>query len=356
MKGLWMSVMVLILLTLAACGSSESGGDTDESNIESDNNEPNEETGTNNEDEEAYVLKFAHVVSPSTAKGKGAEKFGELLEERTDGQVTVEIYPDSQLGSDREILEQMQSGTVHMNAPFTGVLPTFVEEFEVFDLPYLFEDREQAFEAVNGDLGDYLSEKLEEQNLKLIGFWDGGFKHFTNSKRPIETPEDLDGLKMRASQSPLLISQFKALNAGGVSIDFSELYTSLQTGTVDGQENPLSNVISQKFHEVQDYVTLSSHGYMGYPLIISQPFYDSLPGDLQEVVEEVAMEVTEWQWDVSESDEQEYMQILEESNVDINELTDGQKEAFKDALSGVYEEFHDKFEDSDKMIELIEQN
>ncbi len=354
MKGLIMSMMVLILLTLVACGSSETDGDNDGGDTDSDNTETNEETEANNEDDEAYVLKFAHVVSPSTAKGKGAEKFGELLEERTDGQITVEIYPDSQLGSDREILEQMQSGTVHMNAPFTGVLPTFVEEFEVFDLPYLFEDREHAFEAVNGELGDYLSEKLEEQNLKLIGFWDGGFKHFTNSERPIETPEDLDGLKMRASQSPLLISQFKALNAGGVSIDFSELYTSLQTGTVDGQENPLSNVISQKFYEVQDYVTLSAHGYMGYPLIISQSFYDSLSADLQEAVEEVAMEVTEWQWDVSASDEEEYMQILEESDVEINELTSEQKEAFKDALSGVYDEFHDKFEDADKIIELIE--
>ena len=331
---------ILLLLIIAGCGSEG-------------NEASGESRGGDNGGGEEYIIKFAHVVSPSVAKGKAAEKFGELIEERTDGQIKVEVYSDSQLGSDREIIEQMQSGTVQMNAPFTGVLPTFVEDFEVFDLPFLFEDREEAYEVTNGKLGELLDQKLESQGLKLLNFWDGGFKHLTNSAHPIETPEDMDGLKMRTSQSPLLITQFQELNAGGVSIDFSELYTSLQTQTVDGQENPLSNIVSKKFYEVQDYLTLSGHGYMGYPLVISSNFYHSLPEDLQVAIDEVAQEVTEWQWDEAQKDEEEYMKVLNESEIQINELSTEQKQAFKEAMSGVYDEFG-KMEGSKELLEAIE--
>lgn len=327
----WMVGSLLIVLFLTGCG---------------------QEDAASGEADKEYTIKFAHVVSPSTAKGKAAEKFGELIEEKTDGQIKVEVYPDSQLGSDREIIEQMQSGTVQMNAPFTGVLPTFVKDFEVFDLPFLFEDRDHAFEATNGELGDILGDKLESQGMHLLGFWDGGFKHLTNSVHPIETPEDMNELKMRVSQSPLLISQFQAVNAGGVSIDFSELYTALQTGTVDGQENPLSNVVSKKFYEVQDYLTLSSHGYMAYPLVISSKFYDELPEDLQTAVDEVSKEVTEWQWEEAKTDEEAYMEELNDSDISINELSAEQKEAFKEAMSSVYDEFN-KLEGSEELLEAV---
>jgi len=309
-----------------------------------------EDQKVSGESNEEYVIKFAHVVNPTTAKGKAAEKFKELIEERTDGQITVEVFPDSQLGSDREILEQMQSGAVQMNAPFTGVLPSFSKEYEVFDLPYLFEDRDHAYEATNGELGSMLGEKLKSQGLHVLGFWDGGFKHLTNSVRPIETPEDMSGLKIRTSQSPLLITQFKAVNASGVSIDFAELYTALQTGTADGQENPLSNVISKRFYEVQDYITLSDHGYMGYVLTISDKFYQDLPDNLKSAVDEVAKEVTEWQWKESIADEEGYMKTLKESGIEITELTTEQKQAFKVAMEEAYEVFA-KIEGSEELLQ-----
>lgn len=303
-------------------------------------------------DKKEYEIKFAHVVSASTAKGKAAEKFAELLEERTNGQIKVEIFPDSQLGSDREITEQMQSGTVQMNAPFTGVMPSFVKQFEIFDLPYVFSDKDVAFKAMHGKLGDMLNEKLEKQGLRGLGYWDGGFKHFTNSKHPIESPKDLSGLKMRASQSPLLISQFKALNAGGISIDFAELYTALQTKTVDGQENPLSNVISKKFYEVQDYLTLSAHGYMGYALMISDEFYKGLPVDLQKTVTDVAEEVTKWQWELAAADEEEYMKILDESGIQITEFNDEDKDAFLKLTDNVIDEFME-IDGSQELLDAI---
>jgi C4-dicarboxylate-binding protein DctP len=340
MKKKWgiFSVSILLLMMLVTgCGkAAESGGST--------------ESGKKEKDE--YVIKFAHVVSASTAKGKAAEKFKELLEERTNGQIKVEVFPDSQLGADREITEQMQSGTVQMNAPFTGVLPSFVKQFEVFDLPFLFKDRDAAYDAVNGELAQILNKHLEKQGLRTLGYWDGGFKHLTNSKHEIKKPDDLDGLKMRVSQSPLLISQFQAMGAGGVSVDFAELYTALQTKTVDGQENPLSNIVSKKFYEVQDYMTLSAHGYMAYPLLISEKFYQSLPDDLKKAVDEVAAETNEWQWEQSAADEEGYMKTLKDSGIKITELSDADKKAFIKATEKVYDEFM-KIDGSQELLDAI---
>lgn len=347
-----LAFMLLVALFIVGCGNNN-GNNNDSSNNDSSNNSDNSKNEKENDSDEKYVIKFAHVVSATTAKGKAAEKFGELIEEKTDGRITVEIFPDSQLGSDREIIEQMQSGTVQMNAPFTGVLPSFVKEYEIFDLPYLFADKDHAYQATNGELGQLLGDKLKGQGLHVLGFWDGGFKHLTNSKLPIEKPEDVAGLKLRVSQSPLLISQFEALDAAGVSIDFSELYTALQTKTVDGQENPLSNVLSKKFQEVQDYITLSAHGYMGYVLAISDDFYQDLPDDLQTAINEVSEEVGKWQWEQAELDEDGYMQELEDSDIEIIDLTDDQKAVFKDAMSGVYDVFQE-IEGSEELLEAVD--
>lgn len=337
----------------------ETSGDEDQyesdENVSEDENELDDGSEAAVDDGEVYEIVFAHVVRPNTAKGQGAERFAELIEERSGGRVVVDVYPDSQLGSDREITEQMQSGTIHMNAPFTGVLPSFVPQFQVFDLPFLFTDKDQAYRAMHGELGEELNKYLQQQGLLGLGYWDGGFKHFTNSVRSIETPEDIDGLRMRASQSPLIISQFQALNAGGVSIDFSELYTALQSGTVDGQENPLSNVVSRSFYEVQDYLTLSGHGYMGYALIMNLDFFNSLPADLQELVEEVALEVSEWQWEIATAEEEEYMDYLEnETNIQINELTEENRDAFYQATEGAYDDFRE-IEGSERLLQIIEE-
>lgn len=347
-----MFLTLMLVFVVVACGSDDTPSTTDDANEENNADETNNEENAA-DDGETYVIKFAHVVNASTAKGKAAEKFGELIEERTNGQITVEVYPDSQLGSDREIQEQIQSGIVQMNAPFTGVLPSFLKDYEVFDLPFLFDDKEHAFNATNGKLGELLGERIADQGFRVLGFWDGGFKHLTNSKHKIETPDDVAGLKLRTSQSPLLISQFEALKASGVSIDFSELYTALQTQTVDGQENPLANIVSQKFYEVQDYITLSGHGYMGYVLMIGEDFYSSLPSDLQTAIDEVSVEVSEWQWQQAAADEEEYMDVLEESGIEITELTDEQKAAFKDAMSSTYDEFM-KMDGAQELLDALE--
>ncbi|MBO8165476.1 MAG: TRAP transporter substrate-binding protein [Brevibacillus sp.] len=344
--------LLSLLLVLSGCGSSSTGG-TAQTGADQTGAAQSGATQTESSGGETYTIKFAHVVRPTVAKGKAADKFAELIEQKTNGRITVEVFPDSQLGSDREILEQIQSGTLQMGSPFTGVMPSFVPQFQVFDLPFLFEDKKEAFDAMHGALGDVLNGHLQEKGFRTLGYWDGGFKHFTNSKQPIEKPADMNGLKMRTSQSPLLISQFRALGAGGISVDFAELYTALQNKTVDGQENPLSNIVSKKLYEVQDYMTLSAHGYMGYVWLISDDFYNKLPQDLQQAVDEAAKEVNQWQWEQSEADEQKYMQELKESGIQITELTPENRQAFIDATKGVYDEFKKNVPGGEDLLKAV---
>lgn len=304
-------------------------------------------------DKPEFTIKFAHVVSASTPKGQAADRFAELIEERTDGRIVVEVFPDSQLGDDGQITEQMRMGTIQMNAPFTGVLPAFVPQAEFFDLPFLFPSTESVYNALHGEVGEIFNGYLEEIGLRVLGYWDGGFKHFTNSKRPIVTPEDLKGLKFRVSQSPLLSAQFEALGAQGISISFNELYTALSQGTVDGQENVLANIYSRKFYEAQPYMTLSGHGYLGYVLMVSEDFYQSLPEDLQQILVEVAQEVTEWQWQIAAEQENGYLEAIREAGVEIVELTPEQKQAFREATASVYDVFAE-IEGSEDLIKAFE--
>lgn len=333
-----LGITLLLSLTLVGCGEKDA---------------PKGSKGTDSTDGEVYELKFAHVVRPTTPKGLAAEKFKELVEEKSDGKLKVTIYPDSQMGADQEINEQVLAGTLDINAPFFATVTSFVPEFELFDLPYLFENEEQAFEALSGDVGEKLSGYLEEKNLKSLGYWSGGFKQITNSKKPVKNVKDLDGMKIRVSQSPLLVTQFKAINAGGISVPFVDLYSSLQTGTVDGQENPFANIATKKFYEVQDYMTVSNHGFMGFAFFINQEKFDSLPEDLQEVIEEVSEEVMKEQWEIANKKDQEYLDEITESGIDISEFGPKEKEEFRKATQKAYDEFL-KQEGGQELIDTVE--
>ncbi|GAK14056.1 LOW QUALITY PROTEIN: TRAP-type C4-dicarboxylate transport system, periplasmic component [Geomicrobium sp. JCM 19039] len=334
---------------LSSCGLSSESDQTVEENSQGNQEGTTDEIAIDSE----YTIQFAHVVNPSTAKGQAADYFAERLEEQTDGRIAVTVYPDSQLGSDREITEQIQSGTIQMNAPFTGVMPAFVPQYQVYDLPYLFETRKMAYTMSNGELGEMMDDYLLEAGLRGLGFWDGGFKQLTTSTHAIESIEDLSGLTMRVSQSPLLMSQFQSWGATGVSVDFSELYTSLQQGTVDGQENPLSNIVSQNLYEAQSFLTYSDHGYMGYVLMISDSFYQDLPGDLQVIIEEVADETTEWQFQQSLASDAPMLK-RKKTGIEINELSEEVKFELREASETVYDEFVNSVEGAEDMLQLFD--
>ncbi len=238
------------------------------------------------------VIKFSHVVAPDTPKGKGAQRFKELAEQRTGGRVKVEVYPNSQLYKDKEELEALQLGSVQMLAPSLAKFgPLGVKEFEVFDLPFLFKDT-QAFRAItDGQLGADLFKKLEPKGIKGLAYWDNGF-HIMSANKPLHNVADFKGMKMRIQSSKVLDAQMRALGAIPQVMAFSELYQALQSGVVDGTEGVPSNFYTQKIFEVQKHMTLSNHGHLAYALIVNKKFWDGLPADIRTQLESAVKDST----------------------------------------------------------------
>lgn len=227
------------------------------------------------------VIKFSHVVASDTPKGKAAERFKELAEKATKGRVKVELYPNSTLYKDKEELEALQLGAVQMLAPSLAKFgPLGVKEFEVFDLPYIFPTKDVLYAVTEGPIGKDLLKKLESKGITGLGYWDNGFKVMSSNK-PIHLPSDMKGQKLRIQSSKVLDAQMRALNANPQVLAFSEVYQALQTGVVDGTENPPSNLYTQKMHEVQKHVTVTNHGYLGYAVIVNKKFWDGLPADIR---------------------------------------------------------------------------
>jgi len=231
------------------------------------------------------VIKFSHVVAPDTPKGKGAQRFKELAEQRTAGKVKVELYPNSQLYKDKEELEALQLGSVQMLAPSLAKFgPLGAKEFEVFDLPFIFKD-DAAFRAVtDGVVGAELFKKLEPKGIKGLAYWDNGF-HIMSANKPLHTVADFKGMKMRIQSSKVLDAQMRALGAIPQVMAFSELYQALQSGVVDGTEGVPSNFYTQRVYEVQKHITLSNHGHLAYAVIVNKKFWDGLPADIRTQLE-----------------------------------------------------------------------
>ncbi|HVY00802.1 MAG TPA: TRAP transporter substrate-binding protein [Pseudorhodoplanes sp.] len=285
------------------------------------------------------VIKFSHVVAPDTPKGKAALKFKELAEKYTNGKVSVEVYPNSQLYKDKEELEALQLGAVQMLAPSLSKFgPIGVKEFEVFDLPLILPDTKALRRVTDGPLGKRLLKLLEPKGIVGLAYWDNGFKEFSANK-PLRAPEDFRGLKFRIQSSKVLELQMRALGAIPQVMAFSEVYQALQTGVVDGQENTPSNMYTQKMHEVQKYTTLSDHGYIGYAAIVNKKFWDGLPADIRGQLEKAMSEATVYGNGISEQENAEALDEMRKSGkTEIITLTADQKATLKKALTPVYED------------------
>jgi C4-dicarboxylate-binding protein DctP len=240
------------------------------------------------------VIKFSHVVASDTPKGKAADKFKELAEKYTNGKVKVEVYPNSTLYKDKEELEAMQLGAVQMLAPSNSKFgPIGIKEFEVFDLPYILPNIEALRKVTGGPIGKRLLGLLDAKGMTGLAYWDNGFKEMTANK-PLHVPADYKGLKFRIQSSKVLEAQFRALGATPQVMAFSEVYQALQTGVVDGQENTASNIYTQKMHEVQKYMTMTDHGYIGYVVVVNKKFWDELPADIRGQLTKAMDEATEF--------------------------------------------------------------
>ena len=291
---------------------------------------------------DTVIIKFSHVVAPNTPKGKAAEKFKELAESRAKGQVKVEIYPNSQLYKDREEMEALQLGAVQMLAPSLSKFgPLGVREFEVYDLPFIFPDKQTLYAVMDGDIGSRLFGKLESKGIKGLAYWDNGFKHMS-ANRPLHEAADFKGLKMRIQSSKVIEAQMKALGANPQVMAFSEVYSALQQGVVDGTENPISNVYTQKMHEVQKHLTLSSHGYLGYAVIVNKKFWDGLAPDLRTTLEQAMKEATAYERDIAQEENDDALaKIKAAGTTTVYTLTPKQREAWRQALLPVHKEFQD---------------
>ena len=285
------------------------------------------------------VIKFSHVVAVDTPKGKGADYFKKLAEERTKGRIKVEVYPNSQLYKDGEEMEALQLGAVQMLAPSLAKFgPLGVRDFEVFDLPYIFDDYAELHKVTDGAIGKGLFKKLEAKGIVGLAYWDNGFKVMSANKA-LKTPADFKGIKMRIQSSKVLEGEMRALGAIPQVMAFSEVYQALQTGVVDGTENPPSNFYTQKMHEVQKHLTVSNHGYLGYAVITNKKFWDGLPADIRTTLEGVMKDSTKYADEIAMKENTDALEAVRKSGrTQIVTLTPAEKAVWKKALVAVHRE------------------
>jgi C4-dicarboxylate-binding protein DctP len=293
--------------------------------------------------QQPIVIKFSHVVAEDTPKGRSAQYFKKLAEERTGGRVKVEVYANSTLYKDKEELDALQLGSVQMLAPtFSKFGPLGLREFEAFDLPYLFDNLEEAKKVTQGPVGKAMLDKLSAKGVAGLAFWDNAFKQVTANK-PLRKPEDYRALKIRIQPSKVTDAQFRALGANPQVLPFSEVYQALQTGVVDAQDNPYSNIDTQKFYEVQKYLMVTDHGYHGYVLIANKKFWDGLPPDIRKIMDGVVNDTTAYFEEVAKKDDAEAKaHILATKKIQLIELTPEEKRAMKKAMLKVHRDFEGK--------------
>ena len=299
------------------------------------------------------VIKFSHVVAADTPKGKGAIKFKELAEERTKGKVKVEVFANSTLYKDKEEVEALQLGAVQMLAPSLAKFgPLGVKEFEVFDLPYIFPDKAALQRVEEGPVGKSLFKKLEPKGIIGLAFWDNGFKVMSANK-PLHMPDDFKGLKMRVQSSKVLEAQMRALGAIPQVLAFSEVYQALQTGVVDGTENPPSNLYTQKMNEVQKYVANSRHGYLGYAVIVNKAFWDGLPADIRTTLEGAMKDATAYANDIAQKENDDALaKVKATGKTEVYDLTPAETAAWKKVLVPVQEEMKSRI--GKETVELVQ--
>jgi C4-dicarboxylate-binding protein DctP len=293
--------------------------------------------------QQPIVIKFSHVVALDTPKGLGAEFFKKKAEELTKGKVKVEVYANSTLYKDKEEMEALQLGAVQMLAPTLSKFgPLGVKEFEVFDLPYMFDGYTELHKVTQGALGQSLLKKLEPKGVSGLAYWDNGFKSFS-ANTPIKMPADLKGKKLRIQSSKVLEEEIRALGGLPQVMAFSEVYQALQTGVVDGTENPISNLYTQKMHEVQKHLTLTEHGYLGYAVIVNKKFWDSLPADVRSQLEAAMKEATAFVNKIAqEQNDKDLVSVKKSGKTQVYVPTAEERLAFKKALLPVHQKMESR--------------
>jgi tripartite ATP-independent transporter DctP family solute receptor len=281
-------------------------------------------------------VKLAHCCAPDSHWNEAAEKFASLVKSKTDGDVAVKVFPGAQLGAEKEVVENVQSGTLEMTFVSSDPLGGFAPEVQVLSQPYIFDSPEHAFKVLDGPIGKQLEEALLKKGLLVLGWGDNGQRVYTNSKRPIQTPADLDGLKIRSPQSPVNLAITEKFGGAGVAMAYGETYTALQQGTIDGQENAVINIYPAKLQEVQKYMSMTKH-LMSFALIIVNPkWFDKQTSETQEALRAAAKEAMDFQRKFSQDQSKEFTEKLAQSGMKISEPDLG---PFRAATADMHKEF-----------------
>ncbi|ARK30146.1 TRAP transporter substrate-binding protein [Halalkalibacter krulwichiae] len=325
MKKLLTSVSICSVLLLAACG----GGQSAEPSATNDVEVP----------EGVKEMKLAVATPEERSLTQGLYKFQEIVESETGGSIKVEVFPNGQLGGDREVFEGLQFGTIEGTTISTGPVAQFAPRFQMFDLPFLFPNTEVAYEILDGSIGEDLLGDLPEQGVIGLNYWENGFRHLTNNGKEVASLEDIKGLKIRTLENELHIDMWRELGANPTPMAFTELFAALQQGVVDGQENPAGNVTTSKFYEVQDYLTKTGHIYNASLFMISETFWNTLTDEEQEIVRKAADEARDYQRELNQQEEIEAFTFLEENGMTIIELSDEAQQKIFDQVQPVYEKY-----------------
>lgn len=315
--GARLALVLPLVLFFASCGSNERGENAGKGKL---------------------IIRLGHIGFPDSPFDKGAQKFKELLEARLPDRVEVRIYGSAQLGEDKEMLEGLRLGTLEMHVP-SSVLHSVEPMFGVFDLPFLIQDRGQMDRIADGPLGEKFAKKLLEHDLVLLGFWENGFRMITNNVRPVVEPEDLKGIRIRTPKDPERVKLFEAFGASPTSMSYGEVFSALKQGVIDGQENPFSQIVPARFHEVQKYLSLSRHVYSpAYP-VMSREYWGELDPEVQQAILDVAREVGRYHRELGEKEDARYREMLEKQM----EITEIDQDAFAAAAEPLYEDYEKKF-------------
>ncbi|MEI3604392.1 DctP family TRAP transporter solute-binding subunit [Pseudogracilibacillus sp. SE30717A] len=304
----------------------------------------NESETKDTDNQETIKIRFSHVSTPTSLKGVATEKFAELVEEKTDGAVKVEVYPSSQLYGDNDELDALIAGNVEMINPSVSKLVKLDKRWQYTDMPFLFQSTEHVYDFFDSDLGKVLleSDRLIDNGIIGLTFWANGFKNFSNDKQEISSPEDFKGMKFRTQAGNVIESQFRALGAGATTIPWGETYSALQQGVADGAEVTADLMSSANFHEVQEHLTISEHGRLDLAVLVNKEFWEGLPDDIRDQINEALEEATEYERQLALEFNDKSIQELKDGGMKVKELSSEEKEKLEQALQPVYDEFREE--------------
>ncbi|MCI2256284.1 TRAP transporter substrate-binding protein [Domibacillus sp. PGB-M46] len=299
-------------------------------------------TSGKGESAEVKTMKMAVATSKDRSLTKGLDKFKEIVEKESNGSIKVQVFPDGQLGGDRAVFEGLKMNSIQGTTMSSGPIASFVKEFEVLDFPYLFEDEETAYRVLDGEIGTELLKKLDSQGIVGLNYWENGFRQLTNNKHEVKSIKDVKGLKIRTLENELHVDLWKSLGANPSPMPYTELFTALEQGVVDGQENPAGNITTGNFYEVQKYVTKTDHIYNASVFMISDKFMQTLSDEEKEMVTKAAEEARDYQRELNQKESEEAFAALEKEGMKVTELSDEARKGFENKAKEIYSKYTEK--------------